>query len=245
MNTSCSRLPSIGMTVAFTACALCTASLVGQENAATSDRRVAALRLALAANLDYCRDWLEGKDFKSLSKTAGGAVILADMLARQGDGPPWQQATGRFADAARLLDAAAKQAESSDPPDFKACRDQLAQVQVELKALAAGEPSGKPQQAGPRPPLRPLMYLQEAILSDAKTALAAGEAKNAKLNALVLSELGQAVLNYHSDAQWSASGQDFMTAVRALADSASDDPQVLRPLVRAVGQRCEACHRMR
>jgi hypothetical protein len=73
-------------------------------------------------------------------------------------------------------------------------------------------------------------------------ALLVGDAKNAKMNAYVLSELGWLVFNDRDGEKWSMLSREFIAASLAAARSPSDDPAEVRTLLKAVSRRCEFCH---
>jgi hypothetical protein len=108
-------------------------------------------------------------------------------------------------------------------------------------ALAKLSPTGQPL-APPKANLRSIMLLVDGVRGEAKIALIAGNAEKAKNQAYVLSELGRVVSNLRSGERWARLSDEFTAASLAAARSPSIDSQELRPLLKVVSQRCDACH---
>ncbi|HEX5102430.1 MAG TPA: hypothetical protein VFV87_01380, partial [Pirellulaceae bacterium] len=203
-----------------------------EENAAPA---VEALRSALVKNIEHSRDWLAAKDFKSLGQSAGGLELLAEVLRAKSDDAAWQAATGQVLAAAKEVRAAAQ---AEDGP-----RSAEALAALEKKAAdAAGiSPAGQPLPP-PRANLRSLMLLMDGVYADGKIALLTDQPQFAKNQAQVLSELGRVVSNSRSGDRWAGLSDGFVQAAQNAAQSSEADAQALRPLMRAISQRCEACH---
>jgi hypothetical protein len=205
---------------------------------------VSALRASLERNTSHARGWLEAGDFKSLEQSAGGLELLAGVLRAQSADPGWQEAVGRTASAASELRTAAQAGDSG------AAADSLKRLAESQPALATLTPSGQPLPP-PKANLRTLMLLMDGVRGDAKIALIVGDGEKAKNQAYVLSELGRVVSNLRSDSnsrsgeRWSQLSDDFTNASLAAARSPATDPAELRPLLRAVSERCDACHETR
>jgi hypothetical protein len=209
--------------------------------AARAEATLQALELALRTNLDYCRQWLSDGDFKSLQQTATGVRLLVQVVRRQGDDAAWQGLAGDLHDATRRLEAAAGR---GDAAAAQAAIDALRQSAARL---ADARPSGKPLPAAePDAGLRPMMSLLEGTYADAKAALSFGEPQATKMHARVLAELGGLLSNYRNgEPRWGALAGEFVAACRAVAEAETDDAAALRAALRAVYERCEACHNRR
>lgn len=252
MNAPRRRLAVIGFFAA--ACCVLHLALAGAEQETAEEEKAAgssasspppppatpsivALHTAVSGNLDYCDDWLAGKDFKTLAVTAEGIQLLADALGRFGDGPQWKAAGDELREGARLLQQAAK------AQDAAKCKAALAVLRERGARFVKLKPSGKPAKgARPSASLRSMMSLLDGTYADAKASLAFGEAEAAKSTAIVLAELGRVVSNYRGDERWSKMSREMIAAALETAEMKSDDPQAVRAQLRGVYQRCEACH---
>jgi hypothetical protein len=202
----------------------------------TADPAVArALVGTIERNIAHGRDWLGAGDFKSLAQCAGGLEILAGLLQAQGDGAAWQEAAGRVVREARAVRSAAQ------ADDASAAETALARLADARAALETLTPSGQPLPP-PKANLRSLMLLMDSVRGEAKIALIAGNGPGAKNQAYVLSELGRVVSKSRSGQRWSQLSEEFTAASLAAARAASVDAAELRPLLRVVSERCEACH---
>ena len=112
-------------------------NLAADTDTTASARSIASLRTALTVNLDYCDEWLSGKDFKTLEQTAGGLEILGETLAPKGDAAAWQQGLAALLESSRQLQAAAH------AKDATAAATLIKQMREQVTALPA--PGGKPQ----------------------------------------------------------------------------------------------------
>ncbi len=254
MNAPRSRLAVIGFFA--TACCVLPFALVGAEEdkAAGSSpsspptsspspspspltRSIAALHTAVSGNLDYCDEWLAGKDYKTLAVTAEGVQLLADALRRFSDGAQWKAAGDELRDGARGLQQAAK------AQDAAKCKAALMVLRERGARFAKLRPGGKPAATvRPSASLRSMMSLLDGTFADAKASLAFGEAETAKSTAIVLAELGRVVSNYRNDERWSKMSREMIAAALETAEMKSDDPKAVRVQLRGVYQRCEACH---
>lgn len=200
---------------------------------------VPALAASLKTNLDYCQQWFDGKDFKTLAQTASGVTIVADALARKSDDAT-AAACKSISTSASALEGAARNKNAD------LCRTELGNLRqkiAELKPVAAPAPvpSGKPPAAS----MRSAMDLLEGTLGDAKTSAATGDLDSARTNAQVLAELAELLSNYKSDARWKGWSEDFARTSRAVAASDSTDPSAVKQLLKEVSLSCERCHKKR
>jgi hypothetical protein len=196
---------------------------------------VPALCASIDRNIAHAQSWLEASDFKSLSQAAGGMELLAAVLQSQGEDEIWRLASERLAKAATAVRSAA-QAE-----DSTAAKIALMNLSAETAALTKLTPAGHPSPP-PKANLRSLMLLMDGVRGEAKIALIAGNAEKAKNQAYVLSELGRVVSNLRTGERWAKLSDEFNHASLAVARSPSADTQELRPLLKVVSQRCDACH---
>jgi hypothetical protein len=210
--------------------------LVATGSGSAADAAVVpALCASIDRNIAHAQNWLEAGDFKSLAQSAGGLELLAAVLQSQGDDQTWREATGRVSQAAIAVRTAA-QAEDSG-----ATESALLNVSAANAALIKLAPAGRPLPP-PKANLRSLMLLMDGVRGEAKIALIAGNAEKAKNQAHVLSELGRVVSNLRSGERWAKLSEEFTAASLAAAKSPSPDAQELRPLLKVVSQRCDACH---
>lgn len=202
-----------------------------------SGRSLPALTSSLKTNLDYCQQWLDGQDFKTLTQTAAGLSIVAEALARKSD-----EATAKACQEILLsskgLETAAR---SKDAPLSTTEIAKLRTKIAELKPAAAnpGTPLAKPKAGS----VRTMMDLLEGTLGDAKTGAAVGDLPSAKINAQVLAELGEVMSNYKTDARWKGWNDDFIARSQAVAASDSSDPATIKQLLKEVSLSCERCHK--
>jgi hypothetical protein len=209
---------------------------IATASVSAADSLVApALCASIDRNIAHAQDWLAAGDFKSLSQAAGGMELLAAVLQSHGDDETWRLASERVATAATAVRAAA-QAE-----DSTAAGSSLMNLSAEAATLARLTPAGQPLPP-PKANLRSLMLLMDGVRGEAKIALIAGNAEKAKNQAYVLSELGRVVSNLRSGERWAKLSDEFTAASLAVAKSPSADTQELRPLLKVVSQRCDACH---
>jgi hypothetical protein len=208
------------------------AASAADAGGATAD----ALNLALAKNTAQAREWLEQKDFKSLAQSASSLLLFAELLKARSDDADWQLAYGRLLNNVEQLQAAAR--------DEDALKCKYALHTLGLAAETAGnlKPTGKPQALARAPAIRSLMLTMDAVLGGAKVAVLTGNVEAAKKQARVLAELGRLVSNSRSTDGWSSLAGDFVTAASSAADSTESDAKVVRQQLRAVAERCEACH---
>jgi hypothetical protein len=205
---------------------------------AKPDLARAALHAAVEKNLGYCRDWLAAKDWKSLRQSAEGVGVLVSVLAGQGD-DPWRASVAGMAAKVPALRKAA------DQEDAEMCRKLLNQLAAANKELAAVKlTTGRPGKKALEKPeaLRPVMLVLDGTYSDAKVALAAGDADEAKSMARVLSELGRMVSNHRTDAAWRSAAGAMARAAAELADAKETDAKAIRQHLRGVYEKCQACH---
>ena len=91
----------------------------------------------------------------------------------------------------------------------------------------------------------PLMHLIDGTFTDAKTALATGDAASAKTYSVALAELGQVLALDRAGQQWHEQSADLVSAANELARSQTDDPKQLREQFHHLYVNCEACHQRR
>ncbi len=232
----------------FSGCLVCLVLFNdGNEAPATEagDPVVVALRLVVARRVDVVRKWLDERDFKSLTQSAGGLRTLTALLQARSDDESWQAATQEVLDAAGDLSAAGRAV------DAAGAAAALGKLERAVAAVQAQQPTGKPQSL-PQPTggLRPLMLLMDGIRGDAKIDLLSGNVEEVKKGAYVLSELGRVVSNSGSAGpasrqRWPELSSAFVEASLAAARSPTDDAVTLKQLMRNVSQRCDACHELR
>jgi len=198
-----------------------------------------ALALAFRANLAYSRDWLGAKDFKSFSQSVAALTILSESIGRHTAESGTEQLAALRA-AINELSAAAK---AEDAARAKRAVDALPAAIDALATVPSAEaPAGvKKTSAG----FTPLMHLIDGTFTDAKTALATGDAANAKACAVVLAELGQVLALDRAGQQWHEQSNDLVAAAQELATSQTDDPKLLREQFHHLYVNCEACHQRR
>lgn len=200
-------------------------------------RSLPALTSSLKTNLDYCQQWLDGQDFKTLAQTAAGVSIVADALARKSD-EATAKACQEILQSAKALETAARSKNAA------ASSTELARLRtkvIELKPAAskADAPLAKPTVGS----VRSMMDLLEGTLGDAKTGAAVGDLPSAKINAQVLAELGEVMSTYKTDARWKGWNDDFIARSQAVAASESTDPATIKQLLKEVSLSCERCHK--
>lgn len=198
-----------------------------------------ALVAAFGTNLGYCGDWLAAKDFKSLSQSVAALTILSEAIGRHTAEAESERMAG-LRTAINELGAAAK---TEDAGRAKRAIDGLpSAVEGVAKAPAAESPAAvKKTSAG----FTPLMHLIDGTFTDAKTALATGDADSAKTYAAVLAELGQVLTLDRAGQQWHDHSGDLVSAARELAASQTDDSKLLREQFHHLYVNCEACHQRR
>ena len=196
---------------------------------------VPAICASIERNIVHAQSWLEAGDFKSLAQAAGGLELLAAVLQSQGDDEAWREMAGRVSQAGAAVRNAV-QAENST-----AAGTALMDLSAANAALAKLTPVGKPLPP-PKANLRTLMLLMDGVRGESKIALIAGNAEKAKNQAHVLSELGRVVSNLRTGERWAKLSEDFTATSLAAAKSPTTDVQELRPLLKVVSQRCDACH---
>jgi hypothetical protein len=194
-----------------------------------------ALCASIDRNIAHAQGWLEADDFKSLAQAAGGLELLAAVLKSQSDDGQWQAAADRVQKAAQTVMSTAQS------QDAAAARDALTTLAAATAAMAKLRPAGQPLPP-PKANLRSVMLLMDGMRGEAKIALIAGNAEKAKNQAHVLSELGRVVSNLRSGERWARLAGDFTEASLAAARSPAADSAELRPLLKAVSLRCDACH---
>lgn len=196
-----------------------------------------ALTHAVGANLDYCQQWLDSNDFKSLDETAAGVQILVQILTTRGEEANWQARCRELAGGVEALRTAARQQKG------EAAKREIQSLRETAAALAKTLP-GKPRKMRVRPAggLRPLMKLLDGTYADAKAACTFDEPDVARQNALVLAELGALVSNVRSDARWRETTATMVQAAREAAADPSADAKTVRSRLSGVYQQCEACH---
>jgi hypothetical protein len=194
-----------------------------------------ALIASIDRHIGHARGWLAAGDFKSLAQNAGGLELLAAVLSTQSNEAVWQEGSASLIAAARAVRSAA---EAEDPA---AAESALANLGAASAVMAKLAPSGQPLPPA-KANLRSLMLLMDGIRGDTKIALVTGNAENAKNQAYVLSELGRVVSNLRSGDRWAVLSKEFTTASLTAARSPAADAAELRPLLKAVSQRCDACH---
>lgn len=199
-----------------------------------------ALHAAVKTNLDYCRQWLDEKDFKTLRQSAEGISLLADALAAQGDDDEWKMLVAALRSAARELASAA------DNKSAEQAERQIKTLDDSAAKLADIAPRGQPEaQAAPSAPLAAMMALLDGTHADAKRALTFDESAAVRQGGVILAELGGLLARYRDDEEWRTLAGDLSRAARELGELEDDDPAALRAGLRAVQARCAACHEKR
>ena len=194
-----------------------------------------ALCASIDRNIAHAQGWLEAGDFKSLAQSVGGLELLVAVLQSQADDEAWQGAAGRLSKA---VQAARSASQAEDSAAAGAALTELAAANASLAKLT---PAGQPLPP-PKANLRSVMLLMDGVRGEAKISLIAGNAEKAKNQAHVLSELGRMVSNLRSGERWARLAGDFTEASLAAAHSPAADSAELRPLLKAVSLRCDACH---
>ncbi len=195
-----------------------------------------ALVLSLHTNLGYCREWASANDYKSLRQGLGGMAIIIDALARH-------TAAGGAEKIAALRESLDKVNTAARSEDAAATKSSLAALSKAIDDCAALPAGAVPANIGKNSAgFKALMHVVDGTYADAKTALAVGEAAEAKSHALVLAELGQWLAAERGDARWREFSHSMTTAARDAAATAAADEKTLRGKFRDIYVRCEACH---
>lgn len=202
----------------------------------TIDPVVPAVYVSLGRNLLHAREWLDQKDYKSLTQTAGNLQLLAELQKSRSDDKLWQEALGKVLIAAGAVQSAAKQ------EDDAKCKAALDATENAVAVSIVIRPSGKPLPLAKSPALRPLMLSMDAVFADAKVSLIGGNAEAAKKQARVVAELGKLLTNLRTTPEWSSLATDFSAAALTAADSSENDPKLVRQHLRSISERCDACH---
>jgi hypothetical protein len=223
----------------------CTAICFGLGQAAcAADPVAAALQASLNKNISHARAWLEGGDFKSLAQSTNGLQLLAELWQARSDDAAWQTASGK------VLSAISDLQKAVPGNDVAKCKANLEAVEKAISATAVNSPNGKPKAPARQVAVRPLMLVLDSVYADAKMAALTSKPDEAKKAAYVLSELGRLVSNSQSNSgkgreKWPELGEAFVEASLAAAQSPAEDAASVKQLLRAVSQRCEACHETR
>jgi hypothetical protein len=230
-------------TLSFSAASLLlVARLLSAEDSprpAVAEKTREALVLAFRTNLGYCGDWLGAKDYKSLSQSVAALTILSEAIGRHTAEAGTEQLAG-LRTAINELSAAAK---AEDAGRAKRAIDALpTAIEAVATVPSADAPAAvKKTSAG----FTPLMHLIDGTFTDAKTALATGDAASARTYAVVLAELGQALALDRAGQQWREQSSDLVSTANELARSQTDDPKQLREQFHHLYVNCEACHQRR
>jgi hypothetical protein len=214
---------------------LITALIISSRLRAADNHTSTALCSAFDRQIAHARGWLAAGDFKSLAQSAGGLELLASIESTQSDDHAWREGTASLIATAKAVRSAAE-AENATAADGALTNLAAANARM-MKLVPSGQPL-PPVKAN----LRSTMLLMDSIRGEAKIALITGNAENAKNQAYVLSELGRVVSNLRSGDRWATLSEDFTAASLAAARSPAADAAELRPLFKAVSQRCDACH---
>ncbi len=207
------------------------------QNKTSREQATAALLWSIDTNLEYCRQWNAGHDFKSLTRGTVGVGILAELIAAKQDDDSWKKSAESLSTAVRALDSAAKKRDAAAVTmSLQSVRD----AATAFKKLPAGGKAVPLTKT--RATFRNLMYLMEGTFADAKTSLAVSDGENAKKSAIVLSELGQIVSNEKMNPEWQQWSADFLTATSAAINAETSDTAKLKPLFHTISARCDTCH---
>jgi cytochrome c556 len=232
--------------VIFFTCTLLASSWVpGRIGSAAESDTTSALKAALTKNVGHARQWLDERDYKSLAQSTGGLALLAELLKAKSDDAAWQAAVGNVLARASELQAAARGEE-----DLARCQAALKALEAAAAAVEKITPTGQPLALPKGPGIRLLMLTLDGVQADAKIALLTGHVATAKKQAIVLAELSRLLSNARSTEgsnarsteKWSSLADDFSKVTLAAATSAETDAKAVRPLFRAIAERCEACH---
>ena len=198
-----------------------------------------ALVLAFRTNLGYCAEWLGAKDYKSLWQSVAALTILSEAIGRHTAEAGTEQLAA-LRTAINELSAAAK---AEDAGRAKRAIDALpAAIAAVATVPSADSPAAvRKTSAG----FTPLMHLIDGTFTDAKTALATGDAATAKTYSVALAELGQVLALDRAGQQWHEQSADLVSAANELARSQTDDPKQLREQFHHLYVNCEACHQRR
>jgi len=198
-----------------------------------------ALVVAFRTNLGYCREWLAAKDFKSLAQGVAALTILGEAIGRH----TAEAGTEQLAAVRTAINELSAAAKVEDAGRARRAIDGLpAAIEAVVMTPAAEAPAAvKKTSAG----FTPLMHLIDGTFTDAKTALATGDAASAKTYAVVLAELGQVLALDRAGQQWHEQSADLVSAANELARSQTDDPKQLREQFHHLYVNCEACHQRR
>src|SRR6185436_19177599 len=111
-----------------------------------ADEAAAALQTAIAKNLDHAGEYLDQKDYKSLTQTTNSISLLAEMLKARSDDAQWRAAIDHLLTS---ISAIQKATQSQDAPACRAAIDQLSQAAAAAEAIS---PKGQPQSLSRVPP---------------------------------------------------------------------------------------------
>ena len=199
----------------------------------------AALVKSFRTNVEYSREWLAAKDYRSLKQSADSLVILSEEIERYSPA-----AADVKMDALRRRTSDLGQAANDSKADE--AESALAKIGEQLTAI---ESEGV---VDPPTPVRktsagftPLMHLIDGTFTDARLALAGGDSETAKLNAVVLAELGRYLAIDRNGDQWREQSGDLVKAASEIAVSKTNDPIALREDFHSLYANCEACHHRR
>jgi hypothetical protein len=214
---------------------LITALVISSRLTADDIASSAALCSAFDRQIAHARGWLAADDFKSLAQSAGGLELLASIQSSQSDDATWRDGSASLIAAAKAVRLAA------DAEDATAADGALTNLATANAGMRKLVPSGQPLPPA-KANLRSAMLLMDSVRGEAKIALITGNVENAKNQAYVLSELGRVVSNLRSGDRWASLSEEFTATSLAAARSPAADSAELRPLFKAVSQRCDACH---
>ena len=90
-----------------------------------------------------------------------------------------------------------------------------------------------------------MMALLDGTHADAKRSLTFGEAAAARQGGDTLAGLGRLLSAYEDNDQWRSLAAGLTESARALGESKADDPAAIRAALRAMHEKCDACHNQR
>jgi hypothetical protein len=198
----------------------------------------AAIHASLKSNLEQVRNWLADGDFASAAQAARGLSALTWLCAQQGDTPGWRRQAAALRRACAALEAAAGRKDST-------ASGRAADSCAALLAVLEKEKPGDPKSGAPAPfgSTKTWMLLMEGAYVDSKSAKSPRDLERL---AREIAEEIRVVSRLRSDPRWRKMSEDVRAAALTAADAGrTQDLASARKAMKAVYQRCEACHQAR
>lgn len=192
-----------------------------------------ALLQALQTNVEYCRQWFDEVDTKSLRQTAQGLLIIASVLeSRAGSvGVPkdLEQQSARVKELtaaagmknkAETLIQALEKAEWSDKVEL-----------IKRKGARSGKVSN-----------RQVMMLLEATLADAKTSIALDDSEAAMAQASTIADVVGTLSRNSKAKRWLRDIEMVTAPALQIAAGKVKGKAQLKQVVKQISRGCASCH---